>query len=418
MKQSERLPKAAVSGKSILYLSYDGLTDPIGQSQVLPYLRACRAKGIPLHLVTFEKKSHQQKIQETQALLDTEGIVWHRLQFTEGRGIHLKMLDFGRFVARAFAVALRNKCAVIHSRSYFASMVGLLIKGATGKKLIFDKRDFWVDAGIETGRIDLKKSSHRATYALLRRFEKQLFQRADHVVSLTHNASKIVQDRYPQQTTETITVIPCCADLHHYDPTTLAEAEKTALREKYGLTNATVFGYVGSIGNTYKLPEYFDCFKALAAKIPNAKLLFIANNDPEEIFRIADAQGISREKIVVTRSPREQMPLHISIIDYGFFFIMPSFAKQACSPTKQYEMLAMGKPIITNKGVGDAAKVFEELQCGFLIEDFNEENYRAAAEWAAMHPPKDTRYDLSHYSLDYGAEKYYNVYRLLLDGKS
>ncbi len=403
--------------KSVMYLSYDGLTDPIGQSQVLPYLRACRAKGILLHLVTFEKVSHMPKIMQTQVMLDAEGIIWHRLQFTEGRGIHLKMLDFGRFVVRAFQVSVRNKCAVIHGRSYFASMVGLLIKRMTGKKLIFDKRDFWVDSAIETGRLNLKNRAHRVTYALLRRFEKSLFKRADHVISLTYAAREIVEQKYPQQTDDTVTVIPCCADLQHYNPAVIVPEEKTALREKYGLTGATVLGYVGSIGRTYKLPEYFECFKVIAAHIPNAKLLFMVNNDPEEVFRVADAQGVSRDRVVVTRSPREKMPLHISIIDYGFFFITPTFAKQACSPTKQYEMLAMGKPVITNTGVGDAERVFGELNCGFLLNDFNAENYRAAAEWLVQHPPKDMHYDLSHYSLTYGADKYYNVYRRFLHGK-
>jgi len=32
--------------KQALYLSYDGMTDPLGQSQVLPYIIGLQKKGI------------------------------------------------------------------------------------------------------------------------------------------------------------------------------------------------------------------------------------------------------------------------------------------------------------------------------------------------------------------------------------
>lgn len=414
----ETILKVEKPFKSVLYLSYDGLSDAIGQSQVLPYLRACHARGIPLHLVTFEKAQKAEKIAQIEKLLADERIHWHRLSFTEKSGLQHKIYDFGRFIRKAFSVARQADIDVIHGRSYFASMVGLLLKNTTGKKLIFDKRDFWIDAVVETGRLDLRKKAHRLVHDRLRAFERALFRKSDHVVSLTHKAKEIVLEKYPQQKKETVTVVPCCADLSLFDPQKIKPSDQEALRKKYGLEGATVFGYVGSVGPAYMIGELFSLFKVISGKIPAAKLLFMVNNDPEEVLRLAESAGISRDQIVVTHAPREQMPLHISIIDYGLFFIMPTFAKQACSPTKQYEMLAMGKPIITNKGVGDAEKVFEELDCGFLLEDFSEESYRAAADWISQNPPKETRYDLSHYSLEYGAEKYYTVYRSLLDGKS
>ena len=42
---------------NILYLSYDGMTDPLGQSQVLPYLAGLSKKGFRFHLISFENKT-------------------------------------------------------------------------------------------------------------------------------------------------------------------------------------------------------------------------------------------------------------------------------------------------------------------------------------------------------------------------
>ena len=41
--------------KNVLYISYDGMTDPLGQSQVLPYISGLNKHGITFHLISFEK---------------------------------------------------------------------------------------------------------------------------------------------------------------------------------------------------------------------------------------------------------------------------------------------------------------------------------------------------------------------------
>ena len=41
--------------KSVLYLSYDGMTDPLGQSQVIPYLSHI-SENFKITIISFEKK--------------------------------------------------------------------------------------------------------------------------------------------------------------------------------------------------------------------------------------------------------------------------------------------------------------------------------------------------------------------------
>ncbi len=38
-----------------LYVSYDGALDPLGATQVLPYLRGLSSLGVGLDLISFEK---------------------------------------------------------------------------------------------------------------------------------------------------------------------------------------------------------------------------------------------------------------------------------------------------------------------------------------------------------------------------
>ena len=44
--------------QKVLFLSYDGLRDPLGQSQVLPYLRIISKYVKHLHVISFEKKKN------------------------------------------------------------------------------------------------------------------------------------------------------------------------------------------------------------------------------------------------------------------------------------------------------------------------------------------------------------------------
>ena len=41
--------------KQVLYISYDGMTDNLGQSQVIPYLIGLQKLGYSIHILSCEK---------------------------------------------------------------------------------------------------------------------------------------------------------------------------------------------------------------------------------------------------------------------------------------------------------------------------------------------------------------------------
>lgn len=44
-----------VTGKKILFISYDGMTDPLGQSQVIPYLAGLTKFGYTFTILSCDK---------------------------------------------------------------------------------------------------------------------------------------------------------------------------------------------------------------------------------------------------------------------------------------------------------------------------------------------------------------------------
>src|SRR5581483_10245831 len=66
-----------MSKKEILYISYDGLTDQLGQSQILPYLQGLSAKGFSITVISCEKPSAYNKhVKEIKKITESAGINW------------------------------------------------------------------------------------------------------------------------------------------------------------------------------------------------------------------------------------------------------------------------------------------------------------------------------------------------------
>ena len=68
---------------SVLYISYDGILEPLGQSQVLAYLK-CLAPERTIHLISFEKSEDWARIVDRKGVADgiaASGIIWHPLRY-------------------------------------------------------------------------------------------------------------------------------------------------------------------------------------------------------------------------------------------------------------------------------------------------------------------------------------------------
>lgn len=67
----------------VLYLSYDGLTDGLGRSQVLPYIFGLEANGHHFTIVSFEKKDRFAKDEQNiRKLLEGKNVEWKPLLYT------------------------------------------------------------------------------------------------------------------------------------------------------------------------------------------------------------------------------------------------------------------------------------------------------------------------------------------------
>src|SRR5919108_5427176 len=86
---AERLrwrPAMGLEGRRVLYISYNGMLDPLGQSQVIPYLKELSKRGAQFTLLSFERAhaftlEGKEKSAELRRELAANNIDWRRLRY-------------------------------------------------------------------------------------------------------------------------------------------------------------------------------------------------------------------------------------------------------------------------------------------------------------------------------------------------
>lgn len=391
------------------------MTDPLGQSQVLPYLKGIAAKDYEIHLVSFEKTDrYRQHKKYIRSLCDESGIHWHPQDYHNEGGLRKTLRQVGKMKKVASYLHEKHHFDLVHCRSYIASIAGLRLKKRHGIPFIFDMRGFWADERVDGGLWNLSNPLYRIIYKYFKHLERRFLSEADYIVSLTERGkSEIERMQIPQ--VSPIQVIPCCVDLEIFTRRNFAES-RYAYRKKIGLTaDAFVLGYIGSIGTWYMLPEMLHYFKHLSARRSDAVFVFITKEPENQIRTEAEKQGISMNRIIVHTCLHKEVPSYIATFDVSIFFIKPAFSKLASSPTKQGEIMAMGIPVVCNSGVGDTDHIIEKSKAGIVIHDLTNFNDEAFFSFDNFESETIRKGACDFFSLDEGVQRYLEIYTKVLD---
>ncbi len=354
-----------------LYISYDGATDPIGQSQVIPYLKGLARKGIGITLLTFDKKEYLSNYGHLSSIKNEfkeAGIKWACLRYHKKPPVISTFIDVLNGIFTGIPIVYKNRINCIHARSYVAALIGLILKRLFKLRFIFDMRGFWADERVE-GRVWRKKG---LIYNIAKFLEKRFLLDSDEVIVLTQKAKAII-DSFDYSVKADINVIPCMVDTESFK---FSIDERQRVRNKYGLSSKFVFLYSGSLEYWYMKDKMLDFFLIAREFIANSHLLILSNMDKKYIENLFVSKGIGKDSfLILERIPYREMPKFISASDTGFFFITPVFSKKASSPTKFAEFMSCGLPVITNSGIGDLDEIITSYKVGTIVREFSKEEY-------------------------------------------
>ena len=232
-----------------LFITYDGLMDPLGGSQIIPYLKSISSSKRKLNVISFEKIENiqEKKIKTLKLDLIKNNIVWKYGKFSKNLGKIGKIYDILKMFFFSLLLIKKNKIKIIHCRSHIPALAGFFLKKIFHIKFIFDFRGLWVEERFDYKIWDKKNILNILYYKVFKYLEINMLKQSDYVVCLTNSIkpylNNIVKKKVP------IKVIPCCADYSFFKKKNYNKNKaKKILNIK---KNTSVIGYAGSINKIY-----------------------------------------------------------------------------------------------------------------------------------------------------------------------
>ena len=339
----------------VVYLTRNGALEPLGQSQITPYLMLL-GKTFSITLISFEKPvdwaDHEARY-HFRCRAQQRRIHWVPLRFRS----HPRPLAPALAIPQlGFAVLWQwrrqRKPSLLHARSYVPAAIALLLHRLTGVPFIFDMRALWPEELITAGHLQRGSWLHRSLLWL----ERRCLQEASGVVSLTHAAVRHLQSCYPDALAgQRIVVIPTCADLQRFQPGPPATPEPL------------VIGCIGTVLSGWFRVDWLRAFlEAVARADSEARFELISRDSPQAILRELDPAPPWGDRLQIEAARPDQMPAIVQRHNASVMFFTDGLSKLGSSPTRMAEVLGCGRPVVANSGVGDVEHVIRQHRVGVL----------------------------------------------------
>lgn len=395
---------------SVLYLSYNGLMEPIGQSQILPYVRDLSA-GRRLTLVTYEKPEDlddSERRARFQAVVDECGIHWIPMRYHQRPALVSTAYDmaFGLFVC--MVACIRTRTRIVHARSTVPAVMGLLLKVLLGPKLIFDTRGFWIDERVrwglfKEGAFDLR---------IARWFERRLLQNSDAIFVLSEAAAATMRAR-PEvaRSPQRVHVATTCTDLTLFHP--------GETKESTPIPRPLTMGYVGTLGHGYLFDPVLQFFIAIRKRVHDARLRIVNRRDHDYIRQRLDANGIDPQVVDIVACDHRDVPGQIRTMHFGVFFYAWPDTRTPPVFTRMGEFLACGVPCVSNVEGKGATRILAKKRAGLVLPDVDLHTIENAVEDMLVLlldkglGDRCVEAAREHFSLAAGLQTYRDAYRTL-----
>ena len=366
----------ALEGRRALFISYNGMFEPLGQTQVIPYLTELAKQGVAITLLSFEKPNaiSVESCRDLQQRLNAQKIEWHWLRYHRRPSLAATAFDVAAGIRYATRLVRRNQIELIHARGHIPAAIALWLKRRRGIKMIFDLRGLMAEEYADANHWHEGGVLYRVTKAT----ERRILENTDAIVTLTERIWPIIKNwRGLNDRAVHHQVIPCCVDLSTFK---FNLEDRQRRRSELGLNDQFTVVYSGSLDGWYVTEKMADFFACVVRRKPSAHLLWLTMGSRERVEALMRERGIGNSNFSVRSVRSSDVPSYLSAADAGISFIKKCFSKLASSPTKNGEYLACGLPLILNADIGDSDALAVDWNVAALVTEFTDENYSKAID--------------------------------------
>lgn len=283
---------------------------------------------------------------------------------TANAGFAKRVLDYQSFMVTATLAALcvrRVDVIVGTSPQFFTVCSAWVLSLLKRVPWVFELRDLWPDSIKAVGA--MKES---AAMRALERLELLLYRKATRIVTVTHAFREVLIRRGIDGAK--IDVVTNGVDLSRFAP----QPRDMVLRDRLGLQDKFVAGYIGTHGMAHALETLLDAAVTLQ-QTPGAqdiRLVFLGDGARKaDIVARAQTMGL-RNVLFLDSVPKDQVVRYWSLLDVSVIHLRKTELFNTVIPSKLFEGMGMGIPVLHGVA-GESAGIVLREQVGEVFESEN-----------------------------------------------
>jgi colanic acid biosynthesis glycosyl transferase WcaI len=286
--------------------------------------------------------------------------VWRvKTYITANEGFVKRTLDYITFMFSSFFFGLFTKDVdvVVGTSPQFFTVISAWALGKVKRvPFVFELRDIWPASITAVGAME-----KNLVITLLEKLEMFLYHQADHIITVTNSfKSELIKRGVGSKK---IDVVLNGVDLSIYAPTITKDIE---LASRYGLNGKFVVGYVGTHGLAHALEYVLEAAK-LIRENTNIVFLFAGGGAYKKTLEnLIDQAGLDNV-VSISRQPKAVMPRIWSLCDVAVISLNNSPLFKTVIPSKIFEAMGMGLPMIISVPDGEATDIIKTHNCGIQV---------------------------------------------------
>lgn len=278
------------------------------------------------------------------------------------RGFIKRVLSFFSFMISSIiqgSKAIQNPDIIIAtSPPFFVGISGFIIGKIKRAPFIFEIRDLWPESIVQLGQL-----KNKIIIKILEKVEYFLYKNCIHIVPVADSTVKVLEKNGIDSSK--ITVIKNGVDLELFKPT----IKNQQLSNQLSLNNKFVIGYIGTLGLSHAIHKIIETANLL--KYSEEVVFLIIGDGAEKKRVINETNKLNLDNVILLNSiDKNLLPEYYSLCDVLLVPLKKIKLFEKVIPSKIFEILAMGKPIIISVE-GEAKKLVEESGGGISAEPEN-----------------------------------------------
>ena len=266
----------------------------------------------------------------------------------------------GEIAFRIEQVVKRIRPHILHAHSPVLNAIPALRVGRRlGIPVVYEVRAFWEDAAVDHGT----SREGGLRYRLTRALETWALKRADAVTTICEGLKNDMAGRGIRA--DKIRVIPNAVDIETFNANGAPDA---ALKQKLGLGDGVVIGFIGSFYAYEGLELLLRAVPKIVADLPSLKVLLVGGGSQESTLkRVAAELGIEKNVVFTGRVPHDSVQSYYDLIDVLVYPRLSMRLTELVTPLKPLEAMAQGRLLVASD-VGGHRELIRSGETGILFK--------------------------------------------------